>query len=59
MIEFESLYPEAGDFIDSTAAARVNGLVAGYGAPDDLLANPERLGLSPMATKRILSAAGR
>jgi methionine-S-sulfoxide reductase len=59
MTEFESLYPEAGNFVDSTAAARVNGLLAGYGAPDDLLANPERLGLSPRATKRLLSAAGR
>ena len=31
MKDFRAIYPDDGDFVSSTAAARINGYVAGYG----------------------------
>jgi peptide-methionine (S)-S-oxide reductase len=59
MEEFNAIYPDPKDFIDSTAAARVNGYVGGYGT----LATPEEepgiLGLSQAGIERLLEIADR
>ena len=41
--EFEGIYPTADDLVDSTAAARVNGYLGGYGTPADLKAEVEQI----------------
>ena len=54
MHEFRAMYPEDADIVASTAAARVNGYVAGYGTREALLAEIDSLGLSPDAQQRLL-----
>lgn len=53
MKEFIAIYPDHGDFVNSTAAARVNGYVAGYGACAALQAELGSFGLSPAGEKRL------
>jgi peptide-methionine (S)-S-oxide reductase len=48
-----NIYPDAGDFRDSTAAARLNGYLAGYGDRDSLNANMDNFGL-PDSAKQVL-----
>ena len=57
MTEFKTFYPRNIDFVNSTAAARVNGYVAGHGAPDEIKANLKSLGLSTAGQKRLLAIA--
>lgn len=52
--EFRALYPRDEEFIDSTAAARVNGYLGGYGTPAALQADIEDLGLSLAAQQKLL-----
>jgi peptide-methionine (S)-S-oxide reductase len=52
--EFRLMYPEEGDFINSTSAARVNGYLAGYGTYADLTKEFGSLGLSERAGKKLL-----
>lgn len=52
--EFERIYPVTGDLVDSTAAARVNGYLGGYGTSADLKADIHRLGLSDNAGRYLL-----
>lgn len=60
MEEFRAMYPDFGDFVDSTAAARVNGYLAGYGSCETLGEKIDRLGLSNAASRFVLeSACGR
>ena len=59
MREFTAMYPKDGDFINSTAAARVNGYVAGYGAYTTLLTEVDSFGLSPEGTKKLLDLVYR
>lgn len=54
MSEFAARYPDPADFVDSTAAARVNGYLAGYGTLADLEAEIDDLGLSARAQKELL-----
>ena len=54
MREFKAIYPVVQDFINSSAAARVNGYVGGYGTSEVLKAEIDSLGLSPAANKRLL-----
>jgi peptide-methionine (S)-S-oxide reductase len=56
MDEFRTFYPAVQDFVDSTAAARVNGYLAGYGTRTALLADLDILGLSPGGRKRLLDS---
>jgi peptide-methionine (S)-S-oxide reductase len=56
MGEFRAIYPEARNFTDSTAAARVNGYLAGYGSRTSLQADLDILGLSPGGSKRLLDS---
>jgi methionine-S-sulfoxide reductase len=53
MAEFRAIYPRDNDFVDSTAAARVNGYLAGYGTCDALNAEVDRYGLSPTAQEKL------
>jgi peptide-methionine (S)-S-oxide reductase len=53
MKEFNATNPSDTDFEDSTAAARVNGYLDGYGTPESLQEEFEGLGLSPAASKRL------
>jgi peptide methionine sulfoxide reductase MsrA len=59
MVEFKTIYPRAIDFINSTAAARANGYVSGYGSPDEVKMNIENLGLSSASSRRLLEIATR
>jgi peptide-methionine (S)-S-oxide reductase len=59
---FRLIYPDDEDFVNSTAAARVNGYVGGYGTLAALQAELKSLGLSPEAEQKLLdivSAYGR
>jgi peptide-methionine (S)-S-oxide reductase len=61
VVEFSAMYPRDEDFVNSTAAARVNGYVGGYGSPEAVKSEMSELGLSPEASKRLLEivTAGR
>ena len=59
MREFKAMYPRDIDFVNSTAAARVNGIVGGYGTPETFQATVEQLGLSNAAQERLLAIAKR
>lgn len=52
--EIMRIYPQHRDLVDSTAAARLNGYVGGYGSRDQLSTEIGSLGLSDEA-ERILS----
>ncbi len=54
MREFRAMYPEFGDFVDSTAAARVNGYLYGYGTEGQLRRELGSLGLSEEGQGRLL-----
>ncbi|MFT4514784.1 MAG: peptide-methionine (S)-S-oxide reductase [Planctomycetota bacterium] len=45
--ELQAIYPNEPDFINSTAAARLNGYLDGYGSSKQLDLEIEKLGLSP------------
>jgi len=47
MEEFRAMYPTAEGLVSSTAVARVNGYLGGYGECDDLNNEAQGLGLSP------------
>jgi len=53
--EFEIMYPQPADFINSTAAARVNGYLGGYGTYKDLQLEINSFGLSQSARTRLLN----
>lgn len=44
--EYRKIYPDDGDFVNSTATARVNGYIAGYGTRQRLDTERASLGLS-------------
>jgi peptide-methionine (S)-S-oxide reductase len=54
MAEFSAMYPLDVDFVNSTAAARVNGYVGGYGSLEVVKSEIGELGLSPDASRRLL-----
>ena len=57
--EYRVIYPDILDFINSTAVARVNGYVGGYGTTETLQKELESLGLSPEGVSRILELEER
>ena len=57
MKEFSAIYPSFEDFINSTAAARVNGYVSGYGECEALQEELNLFGLSPQGNERLLDIA--
>lgn len=57
MAEFNAIYSNARDFMNSTAAARVNGYTGGYGTPAALQEELSSLGLSPSGQAKLLDIA--
>src|SRR5579859_313556 len=51
--EFKAIYPDAKDLCNSTAAARVNGYIAGRGTREQFASEAAKLGLSPEGRKRL------
>jgi methionine-S-sulfoxide reductase len=49
--DFQAAYPDPRDFINSTAAARVNGYLAGHGSKQTLESDFPQLGLSAEASE--------
>ena len=58
LAEFEAIYPRTADLVNSTAAARVNGYLAGHGGPERLQAEIDDLGLSPAGRQQLLERVG-
>jgi peptide-methionine (S)-S-oxide reductase len=56
--ELSAIYPEIEDLVDSTAAARLNGYLAGYGAREQLEREVGQLGLSAKLQARLASRFG-
>lgn len=52
--ELQAMLPSEADLVGSTAAARINGLLAGYGTRAQLEAEIDSYGLSPTARQRLL-----
>lgn len=59
MSEFHSAYPDESDFVNSTAAARVNGYLYGAGSCAQLVSELEGLGVSERGAGRLRSACSR
>ena len=59
MREFKAMYPRDIDFINSTAAARVNGYIGGHGSSETVKAAIENLGLSAAGQERLLAISSR
>ncbi len=57
--EFSIMYPHDSDFVDSTAAARVNGWLAGYGELKDVEAEAPLTGLSSEAQAGLIARFAR
>jgi peptide-methionine (S)-S-oxide reductase len=57
MADFKAMYPDAGNFRDSTAAARINGYIGGYGTAETLQKELASYGLSPTGNKTLLEYA--
>lgn len=53
MEEFKQMYPRTGEFIASTAAARVNGYLGGYGTLEELDKEVDSYGLSEAGKIRL------
>ena len=51
--EYQAIYPDPGDFVNSTAVARVNGHLGGHGTLAQLEAEIDDLGLS-LAAQEVL-----
>ena len=52
--EFSNMGYDYNDFINSTAAARINGYIKGYGTKKLLMDDIESLGLSDKGRKRLV-----
>jgi len=57
--ELTTVYPNPPEFVASTAAARVNGYLAGHGRQAQILAEVGRLGISDAGQQRLLDAAAK
>jgi hypothetical protein len=57
--ELSAIYPKEIDFTDSTAAARINRYLDGYGTLDKLKEELPDFGLSPQAVKMLTTEVSR
>ena len=57
--EMVRIYPRHRDFVDSTAAARLNGYAGGHGTTEQLSREIERLGLSAEGKKALTDVVKR
>lgn len=55
--ELAATYPDIEDFVASTAVARINGYLAGYGLLEDLKEQVSSLGLTPEGQTLLLETA--
>ena len=55
--DFRQIFPSEMDFVNSTAAARVNGYIGGYGTMTALKEELDQLGLSEEGRKKLLASA--
>ncbi len=55
MKEFSKFYPRVDDFINSTAAARINGYVKGTGSFEKLRGEVDSYGLTPQGKEKLLN----
>ena len=51
--ELQQIYPQNRDLTDSTAAARINGYLGGFGTAERLTSQIGQLGLSPEGQRRL------
>jgi methionine-S-sulfoxide reductase len=58
MNEFKAIYGNKGDFFNSTAAARINGLLGGNGTAESISEQIGTFGLSAAAQQRLLDILG-
>ncbi len=54
MKEFAAMYPDSRDFMNSTAAARINGYLEGYGQFSTMQRELNRYGLSGPSIRRLI-----
>ena len=54
MEDLKAMYPDEDDLVDSTAAAKINGFLGGYGTRESLLQILPNLGLSEKASQALL-----
>ncbi len=54
VFEFSAIYSDVDDFVNSTAAARVNGYLGGNGTLEQLEREIDQLGLSPEGREKLL-----
>jgi len=54
MRDFNTMYPQQEDFMNSTAAARINGYLYGYGSLEDLKNELPGFGLSTVAESKLV-----
>ena len=59
MKEFNAIYPATEDFVNSTAAARINGYLGSYGTLTALEAELNTLNFPPERSKKLLEILGR
>ena len=52
--EYDAIYPDMKDFVNSPAVSRVNGYLGGFGTAAQLMKDIGSLGLSPAGMKRLL-----
>ncbi len=57
--EYQAIYPDPAAFAASTAAARVNGWLAGYGSVDEVRRELDRLGLSAEGRAELMKQVER
>jgi peptide-methionine (S)-S-oxide reductase len=57
--EFKAVYPNMEDLVNSTAAARVNGYLDGYGDLQEIEAQVGSLGLSPEGANKLVDVVKR
>jgi len=55
--EFRIIFPSGRDLVNSTAAARVNGYIGGYGTLTTLKEELDQLGLSEAGRKKLIERA--
>ena len=54
MREFNAMYPDFNDVVNSTAAARVNGYLGGHGSLVKLQKDLDKMGLSPESGQTLI-----
>jgi peptide-methionine (S)-S-oxide reductase len=59
MKDFNAIYPAIEDFVASTAAARINGYLGGYGSLETLQKDINSYGLSETGKNKLLEIANK